>query len=250
MKSRSGNCYWFEILYSSDYRMKNRKLYFVKPEWNAKILIDSCFNGSSKMTTNLANAVTTFLFNYMFMKYYGKPGVASITIILYFQFIIVTIFFGYSIGVAPIISYKYGEKNHSQLHEILKYSLYFLTFSSIVMFGISVITIKPVLLLFTSQNTDVFNISIGEFPLYAISFIVIGFNIFASTFFTALSDGKISAIISFLRIFLFLSSAIIILPMIIGEKGIWLATTVAEVLGLGVSAYYLVKKRQKYGYWK
>ena len=142
MKSRSGNCYWFEILYSSDYRMKNRKLYFVKPEWNAKTLIESCFNGSSKMTTNLANAVTTFLFNYMFMKYYGKSGVASITIILYFQFIIVTIFFGYSIGVAPIISYKYGEKNHSQLHEILKYSLYFLTFSSIVMFGISVITIK------------------------------------------------------------------------------------------------------------
>lgn len=202
------------------------------------------------MTTNLANAVTTFLFNYMFMKYYGKSGVASITIILYFQFIIVTIFFGYSIGVSPIISYKYGEKNHRQLHEILKYSLYFLIFSSIVMFGISIITIKPVLLLFTSQNTDVFNISIGGFPLYAISFIVIGFNIFASTFFTALSDGKISAIISFLRTFLFLSSAIIILPMIIGEKGIWLATTVAEVLGLGVSAYYLVKKRQKYGYWK
>ena len=202
------------------------------------------------MTTNLANAVTTFLFNYMFMKYYGEPGVASITIILYFQFIIVTIFFGYSIGVSPIISYKYGEKNHRQLHEILKYSLYFLIFSSIVMFGISIITIKPVLLLFTSQNTDVFNISIVGFPLYVISFIVIGFNIFASTFFTALSDGKISAIISFLRTFLFLSSAIIILPMIIGEKGIWLATTVAEVLGLGVSAYYLVKKRQKYGYWK
>ena len=102
------------------------------------------------MTTNLANAVTTFLFNYMFMKYYGESGVASITIILYFQFIIVAIFFGYSIGIAPIISYKYGEKNHRQLHEILKYSLYFLTFSSIVMFGISVITIKPVLLLFTS----------------------------------------------------------------------------------------------------
>ena len=149
-----------------------------------------------------------------------------------------------------IISYKYGERNHRQLHEILKYSLYFLTFSSIVMFGISVITIKPVLLLFTSQNTDVFNISIGGFPLYVISFIVIGFNIFASTFFTALSDGKISAIISFLRTFLFLSSAIIILPMIIGEKGIWLATTMTELFGLGVSAYYLVKKRQKYGYWK
>ena len=122
--------------------MKNRKLYFVKPEWNAKTLIESCFNGSSEMTTDLANAVTTFLFNYMFMKYYGEPGVASITIILYFQFIIVAIFFGYSIGVSPIISYKYGEKNHGQLHEILKYSLYFLTFSSIVMFGISVITIK------------------------------------------------------------------------------------------------------------
>ena len=101
------------------------------------------------------------------------------------------------------------------------------------------------LLLFTSQNTDVFNISIVGFPLYAISFIVIGFNIFASTFFTALSDGKISAIISFLRTFLFLSSAIIILPMITVEKGIWLATTVLELLGLGVSAYYLVKKRQK-----
>lgn len=202
------------------------------------------------MTTNLANAVTTFLFNYMFMKYYEKSGVASITIILYFQFIIVTIFFGYSIGVAPIISYKYGEKNHSQLHEILKYSLYFLTFSSVVMFGISVITIKTCVITVYVPKYRCFNISIGGFPLYAISFIVIGFNIFASTFFTALSVGKISAIISFLRTFLFLSSAIIILPMITVEKGIWLATTVPELLGLGVSVYYLVKKRQKYGYWK
>ena len=230
------------------FRKENKQLYFVKPEWNTKIFIDSCFNGSSEMTTNLANAVTTFLFNYIFMKFYGESGVASITIILYFQFIIIAIFFGYSIGVAPIISYKYGEKNHRQLHEILKYSLYFLTISSVTMFGIAIITINPVLLLFTSKNTDVFSISINGFPLYAISFIVAGFNIFASTFFTALSDGKVSAIISFLRTFLFLSGAIIILPMMIGERGIWLATTVAELLGLGVSIYYIVSKRKKYGY--
>lgn len=227
---------------------KNNPLHFVKPEQNWSVLFHACLNGSSEMVTNLANAATTFLFNYTFMKYYGEDGVAAITIILYFQYIFTALYFGYSNGIAPIISFKYGCGDHSQLRSIFKNSLLFLIVSAI---GSNILireAVRPALLLFTTKDSNVFQIALYGFSLYSIAFLIMGFGVFASALFTAFSDGWTSAVISFSRTFIFIIGAILILPSLLGEWGVWLAVPVAEGLGIIVTIFYLVMKRKDYGY--
>lgn len=228
---------------------KNHPLRFVKPEVNWKLLLRSCTNGSSEMVTNLANAVTTFLFNYTFLQYYGENGVASITIILYFQYIFTALYFGYSNGIAPIISFKYGNGDKEQLRDIFKNSILFLIISSILANLIIRLTITRSLTIFTPSNSDVYNITLYGFPFYSLAFVIMGLGIFASAMFTAFSDGKTSAIISFSRTFIFIIGAVLLLPHLMGEPGIWLAVPAAELLGALISVFFLSKKKH-YGYCK
>lgn len=206
------------------------------------------FNGSSEMVTNLAEGISTFLFNYTFMKFYGEDGVASITIVLYFQFVLIAIFFGYSMGVAPIISYKYGSRDTEQLKKIHKNSLIFISGCSVLSYVLSGILIKPVLLVFTNAASNVYAITLEGFWLFALSFLMMGISIYASSLFTALSDGLTSAMISFVRTLLFLVAALLLLPVIMGKMGIWIAVPAAELLGIVVSIVLLIKNRRKYQY--
>lgn len=223
-------------------------LYFVKPRWDGKMIRRALFNGSSEMVTNLAEGISTFLFNYTFLKFYGEDGVASITIVLYFQFVLIAIFFGYSMGVAPIISYKYGYGDKEQLKKIHRSSMIFISASSVLSYILSRILIKPVLLVFTEADSNVSSITLEGFWLFGISFLMMGISIYASSLFTALSDGLTSAIISFARTFLFLVCALLILPVLMGKMGIWLAVAVAELLGIIVSIALLIKNKKKYQY--
>lgn len=227
---------------------KKNPLRFTKPVFDIKMLFRACTNGSSEMVTNLSNAVTTFLFNYSFMKYYGEDGVASITIVLYFQFVFTAIYFGYSMGIAPIISYKYGADEAAQLKRIFKSSIIFLTIASVSSYILSRVILEPALTIFTKPATNVFAITVDGFPIFAVGFLLMGFNIFASALFTAFSDGKVSAIISFARTFIFLVGAILILPIFFAEKGVWLSVPVAETMGVVVSFVFLIAKKQKYKY--
>lgn len=228
----------------------NRKgtLYFVRPKWSGKMIRKALFNGSSEMVTNLAEGISTFLFNYTFMKFYGEDGVASITIVLYFQFVLIAIFFGYSMGVAPIISYKYGSRDTEQLKKIHKNSLIFISGCSVLSYVLSGILIKPVLLVFTNAASNVYAITLEGFWLFALSFLMMGISIYASSLFTALSDGLTSAMISFVRTLLFLVAALLLLPVIMGKMGIWIAVPAAELLGIVVSIVLLIKNRRKYQY--
>lgn len=227
---------------------KKGSLNFVKfkPDW--KMLIKACGNGSSEMVTNIANAVTTFLFNIIFMKLYGEDGVASITIVLYFQFVFTAVFFGYSIGVAPVFSFKYGRKDYEQIKENFNRSIVFMLFSGISCYIIAVTAIESALSIFTIPGTNVFDITLEGFPLFALSFVLMGISIFASSMFTAFSNGKVSAIISFGRTFIFLVGALLILPVVIGKTGAWIAVPVAECMGIIISIYYLVSKKKVYKY--
>lgn len=227
---------------------KSGELHFSKPVIDIKMLLRSCGNGSSEMVTNLANAVTTFLFNMLFMKYYGEDGVAAITIVLYFQFVYTAIYFGYPSGIAPIISYKYGAEDKKQLKSIFKISLFFVIVSSIVLYLLSVTTITGLLHLFTEQDSNVYMIAEKGFFIYATSFLLMGISIFASALFTSFSDGLVSAIISFARTFIFVICTILILPMFFGEIGLWIAVPIAEFLGVAVSVFFLIKKKNKYNY--
>ena len=199
------------------------------------------------MVTNLANAATTFLFNYTFLTYYGEDGVASITIILYFQYIFTALYFGYANGIAPIISFKYGKGDKRQLQSIFKSSMGFLVISAILANALIHLTIKEALGFFAAPGSNVFDITVYGFKLYSMGFLIMGFGIFASALFTALSDGKTSAIISFSRTFIFIVGAILILPAILDEIGVWIAVPVAELFGILVALFFMIKKRQ-YGY--
>lgn len=226
---------------------KNNPLHLVKPEIDWNVLLNSCTNGSSEMVTNLANAATTFLFNFTFLKYYGEDGVASITIILYFQYIFTALYFGYSNGIAPIISYKYGCNDKKQLQCIFKNSMLFLIISAIAANVIIHLNVRQALTIFTTQGSNVYNITLQGFSLYSLGFLIMGFGIFASALFTAFSDGKTSAIISFSRTFIFIIGSILILPHLFDETGLWMAVPVAEVLGIIVAGVFLVNKKS-YGY--
>lgn len=227
---------------------RNGTLYFVKPKIDIKMIIESCLNGSSEMVTNLAMAITTFLFNIIMLRYLGEDGVAAITIVLYSQFLLTAVYLGFSSGVAPIISYNYGEGNQTELKKLFKISMLFITISSVIIFAASIILSPNIVSVFAKADTKVFEIAINGFLLFAISYLFTGFNIFASSMFTALSNGKVSAIISFVRTFVFLVVGILFLPVLIGENGIWLAVPAAEILTIVISFAYMIKLRKHYHY--
>lgn len=230
------------------FRSRNGSLYFVPFKFDGATLAAACGNGSSEMVSNIANAITTFVFNTLFMRYRGEDGVAAITIAMYFQFVFTAVFFGFSMGVAPVISYKFGERNIPQLGRIFRICMTFVLACSLGAYLLSWVTLEPALTLFTPRGSGVYEIAMGGFPIYAVSFLLMGTSIFASSLFTALSDGLVSAIISFSRTLVFLVAMLLLLPLILEELGIWLAVPVAEGLGVMVSVYFLLKGRKKYQY--
>lgn len=223
-------------------------LFFVRPRADWRMLLFACGNGSSEMVTNIANAITTYLFNLIFLHYWGEDGVASITIVLYFQFVFTAVFFGFSMGVAPVFSYKYGAQDSPQLRRLFRYCVGFVLLCSVCCTALSLAVIRPCLTLFTDAGSRVFAITIEGFPLYAASFLFMGVSIFASSLFTAFSDGRVSAIISFARTLVFLVGMLLLLPLLLGETGVWLAVPAAELLGLAVSVRYLIRLRGTYHY--
>lgn len=223
-------------------------LFFVKPTFSASVLAHICYNGSSEMVTNLSNAVTTLFFNLTMLHYLGEAGVAAITIALYAQWLLTSVYFGYTSGTAPIFSYNHGCQNHSQLHRLFVNSLRFITISSIVILAFSLFACSELVSIFVNPESEVFTITVDGFKLFAISFLFVGINIFSSGMFTALSNGKVSAIISFLRTFVFLLLSLWLLPLILDVNGIWLSVPLAELLTLGVSIAYFVKLRKVYHY--
>ncbi|MEG2936361.1 MAG: MATE family efflux transporter [Clostridium sp.] len=231
------------------YLLKNKgNFYFEKPVVDFKMLGESCFNGSSEMVTNIAVAIVTFLYNLILMEYLGEDGVAAITIMLYAQFLLNALFMGFSMGVAPVISFNHGAENHVQLKRIFRICIGFISVSSILVF-ITALWISPYMMeIFTPVGSNVYDIAISGFPLFSLSFLFVGINIFASSLFTALSNGKISAIISFLRTFVFIIAGLTILPPLFHIPGIWLSVPVAELLAMVMSIGFILAYGKKYRY--
>ena len=223
-------------------------LYFVKPVFRWGVLFKCCINGSSEMVNNLAVAVTTFLFNVLMLKYAGEAGVAAITIVLYAQFLMTSAFMGFSSGIAPVVSFNYGSGNVRQLKKIFKISVWVIAVVSAAVFVIAETCSDVVIMVFTPAGSEVFGLTKYGFAIFSFSFLCTGMNIFASALFTAFSNGKISAILSFLRTFVFLTACLLFLPLFWEVDGIWLAVPVAEVMALFVSVYYLVRFKKVYQY--
>lgn len=242
--------YTLPAIYGLLYFLLCRKgtLYLVKPVFRGKFLRDSCINGSSEMVTNMAVAVTTFLFNVMMLHYVGEDGVAAVTIVLYAQFLMTSVFMGFSSGVAPIISYNYGMGNQKRLKKLFRISMGFVLITSLGVFLLSFVVKDPIIRIFVSAESSVFTLASHGFTLFSVSFLCTGTSIFASSMFTAFSNGVVSAVISFLRTFFFLSVCLILLPAVMGEDGIWWAVPVAEGLALVVAIFFFVKLKDRYHY--
>ena len=223
-------------------------LHFVKPVFRWRVLLNCCINGSSEMVNNLAVAVTTFLFNVLMLKYAGESGVAAITIVLYAQFLMTSAFMGFSSGIAPVVSFNYGSRNVRQLKKIFRISVWVIAVVSAAVFMIAETCSEVVIMVFTPAGSEVFELTKYGFAIFSFSFLCTGMNIFASALFTAFSNGKVSAILSFLRTFVFLTACLLFLPQFLGVDGIWLAVPVAEALALFVSVYYLVRFKKVYQY--
>ncbi len=228
--------------------VKGIPLTFVKPKIRFKMLFSSMINGSSEMVSNIAAAITTYLFNTTTMRLAGIDGVAAITVILYSQFILAAIFIGYSSGVAPLLSYNFGCKNYKNIKRLFKLSLYLISVFATLVLLMAEIFAPDLVAVFVPYGTNVHSLANFGLRIFALGFLFSGINIFTSAFFTAFSNGKISAVISFMRTFVFISTALLTLPHIIGLLGVWLAVPLAEFLSFIFVVYLLKKYKAKYQY--
>ena len=223
-------------------------LHLGKTKWQGRSVLRACTNGSSEFMSNIAMSVVSMLYNMQLMKYAGEDGVAAYGVMMYVGFVFVAIFIGYSIGVAPVFGYNYGALNRERLKSTLKKSLTIIGITSLCMFGIAEGLSVPFSKLFTGYDAALYRMTRRGFLLYSFSFLFAGFNIFGSSFFTALSNGLVSAIISFLRTLLFQVVAVLTLPLIWGINGIWISIVAADAAALVVTAAFLLALRRKYGY--
>ena len=233
-------------------------LYFIRPnssllrltktKLQLKPVLQACGNGSSELMSNISTSVVSIIYNFQLLKYIGEDGVSAYGVIMYVEFAFAAIFIGYSIGSAPIISYHYGAQNHAELKNMLKKSVLLTGSGGIILTGLAFVLANPLAKLFVGYDTDLFYLTSHAFCLFAFSFVLAGFNIFVSSFFTALNNGGISAAISFLRTLVFQTTFVLILPIFFGVDGIWIAITVAEVFACIISIICIFAKRKKYRY--
>ena len=224
-------------------------LHFEKPVFRGSVLLHASANGLSELATSLVSGITTLLFNLAMLRYIGEDGVAAITIIMYVLMFVSALFIGYSYGVAPMISYYHGERNHEKLKRLTAFSIRFIVGVSALCAAVSVLASAPLVSVFTRPESPVFALAVTGNRLCSIALLFVGVNVFASSMFTALSNGIVSAVLAFSRSFVFTAACIQLLPVLLGGvMGVWLATPVAELLGTVMAAAVLLRYRKLYGY--
>jgi Na+-driven multidrug efflux pump len=229
-------------------RENSSLLMLVKTRMNWRVFGKTCTNGSSELMTNLSLSLVNMLYNFQLLKYAGENGVAAYGVIMYVNFIFISVYIGYAIGSAPIVGYNYGAGNHAELKNVYGKSIRFNILAGITMF-LSAIALAGVLAkIFVGYDLELFEMTKRGFMIYSMSFVIIGLNIWGSAFFTALGNGLISALISFLRTLLFQLVAVLVLPLLFELDGIWMAIVVAESVALLVSVLFLRINRKKYHY--
>ena len=224
------------------------KLRLGKTKMDFRMLGKAAANGSSEFMTNVSMSLVNMLYNWQLMRLIGAQGVAVFGIIMYVSFIFAAIFIGYSMGSAPVIGFHYGAGNKKELKGLFRKSLWILLVFSVVLTGLAMMLAKPLAMIFVAYDAELLELTKRALTIYSLSFLMSGFNIFASSFFTALNDGLISALISFGRTLMFQAASVLLLPLIFDVDGIWAAVILAEGLALILSAACVIRNRKKYGY--
>lgn len=236
----------FPLLY---FLRPNNSLLRLRPvKLQLRPILQSCGNGASEVVSSVTSSIIGMVYNFQLLRFAGKDGVAAYGVLMYTEFIFVAVFIGYAIGSAPVIGYHYGAENTEELKSLLRKSVTLNLGSGIVMLGIAQALAMTLAHLFVGYDPALFSMTVHGFRIFTVAFVLLGLNIFFSSFFTALNNGVISAAISFLRTFVFKLSAVLVLPLLFKLDGIWWATVVAEVFAFLASGVFLLKNRRKYGY--
>ncbi len=223
-------------------------LHLTKASADFKTLGKVCTNGSSELMTNVSMSLVNILYNFQLMRLEGKDGIAAFGVIMYANWIFISIFIGYSIGSAPIVGYNYGAKNDTELKNIFKKSFVILTVMGILLTAISVAFARPLAGIFIGYDKTLLALTEHGLRLFSLAFLVCGYNIYGSAFFTALNNGIISAAISFMRTLVFQAAVVIILPIFFKTEGIWFSLLVSELLAFTVTFAFITAKRKVYNY--
>ena len=223
-------------------------LYFVCPKWRGDVLFKTVTNGSSEMVAMMASGITTVMMNNIVMGFAGEDGVAAISILIYAMSLLTAVYMGYALGVAPIISFNHGAGNRDNLKKAHKINLLVIAVSSVLMYLLGFVLRNPIISVFAEEGSFVYEMAAEGYLIFSLSFLYMGFNMYGSSLFTALGDGKTSAIISFCRGLIFLTAALYGLSAVFELNGLWAAMPVAELLGLGLTVFYLKRLKGKYGY--
>ena len=231
-------------------RNNTSRLHLSRTKFHGRVLRNACINGSSELMTNLSMSLVNILYNYQLLRFAGEDGVAAYGVIMYAAFLFVAVFVGYAVGSAPIVSYHYGARNHAELNNLYSKSLRLIGVIAVVMTALSMLVIPYVARIFVGYDAELLALTSHAFRVYALNFFLMGFNVYGSSFFTALGDGVTSALISFLRTLLFQLLALIFLPMVLGIEGVWLAVTAAEAGALCVTVLMFITKDKVFHYRK
>ena len=229
-------------------RPNSSLLRFCKCRFDGKALLRTMTNGSSELMSNVSMSLVSMLYNLQLMAYAGEDGIAAYGVIMYVNFIFIAIFIGFSIGTAPIIGFNHGADNREEMKGIFKKSLVILTGFALAMTVIAELLASPLASVFVGYDAALQEMTTRGFRIYILSFLLCGFNIFGSSMFTALNNGLISALISFVRTLVCQVAAVLILPMLFDLDGIWMSIVAAELVALILTAICLVKYRGRYHY--
>ena len=229
-------------------RKNGSLLRFVKTKFEIKPVLKACGNGSSELLTNIASSVVSMLYNLQLMKLLGENGVAAYGVIMYVQLIFLAIEIGYAIGSAPIVGYNYGAGNVAELKSVFKKSMVIMGVSGAVLAALAQALAVPLAKLFVGYDEELYNLTVYSFRLFSFAFIFSGVGIYSSGFFTALNNGLVSAVLSFLRALVFQVAYVFLLPWLVGADGIWWAMFATEASAFVVAVIFFIAFRKKYGY--
>ena len=232
------------FVFSGRKSLKKKK----KPAFRLKVLASAAANGCSEMATALVTGIITMMFNWTLLHYVGENGVAAVTIIMYVLMFASSLYTGYSYGVAPMLSFYHGEQNHAKMKQLVSSSLKVIAVISVLTAAFSFLFTESLVSIFARPDNPVYNLAVTGNKICTMALLFIGFNIFASGMFTALSNGVVSAALAFSRSFVFMMVTMVVLPLILGVSGIWLATPAAELMAITLSAGMFFKYRKRYGY--
>ena len=237
----------FPVIYFLRKNSSLLRLQFPFPmHWKA--LWIACANGSSEMVSNLSVSLVSMLYNYQLMRLVGEDGISAYGVLMYVSVVFNAVFMGYSIGSAPIVSYHYGAGNHTELKNLFRKSLTFLMISGVVLLAASEVLARPLSAIFVNYDAGLLELTVHGFRIYSLAFLIMGINVWGSSFFTALNNGLVSAVISFLRTLVFQIVVISVLPLLFGVDGIWFSVVAAEGMALFVTLGFLFTNRRRYHY--